>query len=807
MSFCRFYILSFIFYSTFSFAQVQWELIPEPRKSDLGPFVTFNRDAGDEILLFADGQFLRSTDYGQNWNEEIYMLSGNLIELINFDNGLLYAQTSSGIYRSEDKGVNWKPVPLPIADAGAITDFKPAPQYGIVITSATGVFHYDKESRQWTEVKINGDSFSDAVAVEMMPDGTIYVVKIHSQYYFILDMFTSFDSGASWSQLRIEPASQNETPVGADLKVNSSGKLILTFLGKAFHGEPFSIFGTIRDGAWSKISYNGITLFHSQSQLNWFNDDTLLLSGSEIWVDLDATLAWVVKSTDDGQTWTDYYTGLNGRFMTRFLRSSSGKMYASINSGWQGIQFSEDNGASWGSIGPANTLIPRTNLQVSRSGVMSYAPLSRRQDVQEIELRGLISTDQQTWQTVWVPFASYIRMRLDNFWIDDRGELFTEYYGFNYRRDFKGIFASQSLGSVWDFETGNFFVFVGLGCSVHTIRTHLGSLIVSQGLNAGIGWTYRKDRSTGEWDSHNSARALVRLYSENANLIVGRRDDSGIAISLDDGRTWLERPAPGDQLTGVVISRSGEIIISSLSGIWRSPDQGNSWTLWTSGIDSASVSSIARNNNGIITAISPSREVYYNREGGGQWTVDENLMPPIDSASVFIDDENMVYLVGKASGLFKSATPIDTAGLGDIPEPLPAPLPVDGEYGELTDGEPGDSIGLPMDSLGLPGDSISIPGVTPVPERFELAQNYPNPFNPTTQIPILLPEDADLRVAVYDLLGRQIQMLYNGNASAGIVSLTWDGRNGNGEDVQSGIYILRVTSGTVEKSQKMVLLR
>jgi len=284
-----------------------------------------------------------------------------------------------------------------------------------------------------------------------------------------------------------------------------------------------------------------------------------------------------------------------------------------------------------------------------------------------------------------------------------------------------------------------------------------------------MGRIFRKDRSTGEWAQYSAERALVRFYAEDANLIVGRRDDSGIAISLDDGQTLLERPAPGDKLTGVVISRSGEIIISSLSGIWRSSDQGNNWTLWTSGIDSASVSSIARNNNGIITAISPNREVYYNREGGGQWTVDEILMPPIDSASVFIDDENMVYLVGKASGLYKSATPIDTAGLGDITD--------------------------------------NIPGVTPVPEQFELAQNYPNPFNPTTKIPILLPEDADLLVAIYDLLGRRIRTLYSGSTVAGEFTPTWDGRNGNGEDVQSGIYILRVTSGTVEKSQKMVLLR
>ena len=99
-------------------------------------------------------------------------------------------------------------------------------------------------------------------------------------------------------------------------------------------------------------------------------------------------------------------------------------------------------------------------------------------------------------------------------------------------------------------------------------------------------------------------------------------------------------------------------------------------------------------------------------------------------------------------------------------------------------------------------ESISIP-----PPTFVLHQNYPNPFNPSTTIRYSLPERALVRLEVFDIAGRQIVCLVNEKQPVGPHSVQWDGRNGRGVEVSSGIYLYRLTAGKETIQRKMVLLR
>ena len=62
---------------------------------------------------------------------------------------------------------------------------------------------------------------------------------------------------------------------------------------------------------------------------------------------------------------------------------------------------------------------------------------------------------------------------------------------------------------------------------------------------------------------------------------------------------------------------------------------------------------------------------------------------------------------------------------------------------------------------------LSLEDIHGLPEVFTLHQNYPNPFNPNTQIQYALPTDANVSIAIYDLMGRQIRTLVNQQISAG----------------------------------------
>jgi len=94
-----------------------------------------------------------------------------------------------------------------------------------------------------------------------------------------------------------------------------------------------------------------------------------------------------------------------------------------------------------------------------------------------------------------------------------------------------------------------------------------------------------------------------------------------------------------------------------------------------------------------------------------------------------------------------------------------------------------------------------------LPNQYGLAQNYPNPFNPQTQITFALPFDTDVRLTVYDILGRQVKVLVDGYKNAGQNSVIWDGKDELGKNVVSGIYFYRLEAGDFSQTKKMSLIR
>jgi hypothetical protein len=94
-----------------------------------------------------------------------------------------------------------------------------------------------------------------------------------------------------------------------------------------------------------------------------------------------------------------------------------------------------------------------------------------------------------------------------------------------------------------------------------------------------------------------------------------------------------------------------------------------------------------------------------------------------------------------------------------------------------------------------------------VPQEFTLDQNFPNPFNPSTRIRFTIPQTGEVKLSVFDLLGREVKLLYQGVLNAGEHTLTWDSRNPLGEAAPSGVYICRLIQGDRQITRKMLLLR
>ena len=94
-----------------------------------------------------------------------------------------------------------------------------------------------------------------------------------------------------------------------------------------------------------------------------------------------------------------------------------------------------------------------------------------------------------------------------------------------------------------------------------------------------------------------------------------------------------------------------------------------------------------------------------------------------------------------------------------------------------------------------------------VPAALELYQNYPNPFNPVTTIRYRLDQRSNVTLDVYNVKGRFVSRILEGERKAGLNSVTWDGRNESGAAVDSGIYFYRLSMGSLSISKKMILLR
>ena len=94
-----------------------------------------------------------------------------------------------------------------------------------------------------------------------------------------------------------------------------------------------------------------------------------------------------------------------------------------------------------------------------------------------------------------------------------------------------------------------------------------------------------------------------------------------------------------------------------------------------------------------------------------------------------------------------------------------------------------------------------------IPKEFALYDNYPNPFNPTTQIAVDLPEAATTEITVWNIMGQKVATLYTGDLNAGHHTLNFDGRDSNGKQLTSGMYLYRVAAGKYNATKKMTLMK
>jgi hypothetical protein len=162
------------------------------------------------------------------------------------------------------------------------------------------------------------------------------------------------------------------------------------------------------------------------------------------------------------------------------------------------------------------------------------------------------------------------------------------------------------------------------------------------------------------------------------------------------------------------------------------------------------------------------------------------------------DGQSLVFITGDPANIswHRGSVTIDGDNISDatIYAPDVDTLVLNGEVMEFT--QDGDYISLSGNFVSFEAEN------TDLPEQINLRQNYPNPFNPVTTIQFDIPVSSDIRLEVFDILGRNVEILADEFRSAGTHSIVFDAAS-----LSSGVYIYRLTVQSYMQSRKMTIIK
>ncbi len=359
-----------------------------------------------------------------------------------------------------------------------------------------------------------------------------------------------------------------------------------------------------------------------------------------------------------------------------------------------------------------------------------------------------------------------------------------------------GVYTSTDVGITWQGEN------IGLSNPDVQALAFLGSSIFVGTSGSGV---FRSTTGGARWECVDSGMAfsgtlgglyVCALVVKDSTIFAGTF--GGVLRSTDNGASWFPVNEGLSYWEVPALVRDDANLYASkyARGVYRSTDNGSSWSAANAGLTNDSVYCLATSGK-LLYAGTKSGGVFLSTDCGDRWkAVNAGLT---DLRVLTLSVVGGAVLAGTWAGVFLSAdsgaswhffndglTSHYVASFGAI-----------GEYLFVGTGF-SDIWRRPLAELLLSVDSP--PSATSV--AFALEQNFPNPFNPTTGIRVQLSGDREIRLIVYDILGREVAVLADGRYVAGVHTFTFDGSN-----LPSGVYFCRLTSGKDTAVRTMVLVR
>jgi hypothetical protein len=704
----------------------------------------------------------------QFWEPTAGPYGGEILCLETTRSGDFLAGVSgAGLYRSTDDGITWTPVALSFSQASILALARKPGDSLIFLATQNNAYRSTDDGLMWNPCSGNPS-----------PDAILGFVYQHSSATWYAatrweGVFRSTDDGLSWSRANGGLTDSSMSSIGLDETGNvvlagtaHSGVYRSTDNGESWvetnsglyslqttdlHRTAAACFVSTYDGIyktsgatwnWSKVTGPGVSAYTLYS-------DSL---SSELFA---GTMPGLLHSTDGGASWSPYGTGLPylSYAVVTLIRSSQGTMLAGLPG--PGIYRSLDGGAHWAK-GTAGILAENIHtLGADMSGNIyagtEYGMLFR-------------TTDGATWDSLF-NVSCPIRQIVIN------GQ--------------KVYFGTRGTGVRMSTDGGNTF-------TTSSIADPAGVLIQALACNPSTGalfvgtenGVYRTTNDGTIWEKVNTGLLdsnVTALFVTQTGRLFSGIQGGYVYTSTDEGNNWI---AADSILSGAYVwcfaQAAGKLFIGTGSGGFASSDSGDHWL--PSGPGSAAVLALGVAGSNQVFA-GTYQGPYRTTDAGATW---QHLTDGFfgNSARAFaISSDGYAFVSTDGNGTYRSTQRVVTA------------VSPQTEY---------------------------------APSAFRLEQNYPNPFsagggsasggNPTTTIRYTIGGvvalsgahlsgvegrmSTNVRLVVYDILGRRVATLVDEPKIPGNYEVTFDGSG-----LASGVYIYRLTAGTNVKACAMLLVK
>jgi len=563
---------------------------------------------------------------------------------------------------------------------------------------------------------------------------------------------------------------------------------------------------------WTEINLNVTELF----EMDFFNNT----------IYLGSTNSKYFKSTDSGNNWILTTPGVSNTYIyqVHFISQDTGIMltnnyssYKTVNGGLNWTQilsglfipsyavFSDNKfglgsgnsmpivqttngGQTWISIGPSNYLSQGNySVIILDTNNLYAAGLSGK------ILHHINDINNTTWDItggslnncIDISFSGNDRVAIvgsqEQVWLTTNGGNKWNIKGMSNNGYFEG--PNTYVRSVYCKDSNTIYVTKGDGYAGHG---YTGSILVSN--DGGISWTtslyeiyaeYYKiggagntvlcnfgnkiiNNSGGGWyDYLTESQYNLKNFSfinENTGIIISYPYSGNVKkifSTTNNGLNWTIQTS-NRILNGVHLRNSGVGIICCDSGrVLRTSDFGITWNEYTSSTNKE-LYDIYMKNDGVIWAVGSLGLMLYSTNSGVNWVTAPSFTSNNLNKIIFTD-QNTGYAAGEYGTILKT-----------------------------TDG------GLTFVNTGSHGS----------PSEFSLGQNFPNPFNPVTSIKFSVPGTCIIKIEIFDIEGKLIDILTDNEYSPGIYTVEW-----NASEHSSGIYFYKFTASGFTETKKMILIK